>query len=468
MDRILTNQDFLTGIRCVRQLWYRKNGRSNGSASGDGALYAAYEGEQRERLANLHEEANAAGPDAGAGTNGAAGTDAGAGTGGGGQVAPAIALPGGFSARAQADDVWETNSGCGVSILRPVTSVKKTVVWEAAFIRHVFETSGVRVSETVLRYLSKAYRRTAHDGYGGLITEADLGNRVRALAEAVPRRLEDMAEALLLSEAELNKRVEPCGRRDCPACSQARFSEERLERQAENGEELSREKQIQLEVSRTGRPHIDRKAVETFLESLEYPVFFLDFEAYSEAIPTMDGVSPWEHIPVIYSLHRVVRPGAEPTHVAYAAQPRVDERAELFSHLSGQLGKEGSIVVYGKSFERRMIERLAGASGVECSQEIAARLVDLSGLFARCHYYRPEQRGSASLKAVYRAVAGEDYDALFISDGRQANVYYYFLRHGFPMAHDLDPSQVLEELKRYCSQDTEAMVRIVDHLKEIV
>ncbi|MFO8065592.1 MAG: hypothetical protein R6V29_13295, partial [Spirochaetia bacterium] len=135
MDRILTNQDFLTGIRCVRQLWYRKNGRSNGSASGDGALYAAYEGEQRERLANLHEEANAAGTDAGAGTNGAAGPDGGAGTGGGGQVAPAIALPGGFRAQAQADDVWETDAGRGVSILRPVTSVKKTVVWEAAFIR---------------------------------------------------------------------------------------------------------------------------------------------------------------------------------------------------------------------------------------------------------------------------------------------------------------------------------------------
>jgi hypothetical protein len=62
---------------------------------------------------------------------------------------------------------------------------------------------------------------------------------------------------------------------------------------------------------------------------------------------------------------------------------------------------------------------------------------------------------------------GGDYNELDVSDGREANVLYYFLRHGFPPGHEASSPVVLENLKRYCTLDTEAMVRIVEQLRAL-
>lgn len=63
---------------------------------------------------------------------------------------------------------------------------------------------------------------------------------------------------------------------------------------------------------------------------------------------------------------------------------------------------------------------------------------------------------------------GGDYGDLEVADGRDANVLYYFLRHGFPAGQELDGETVLEDLKRYCSLDTEALVHIVENLSSLV
>jgi hypothetical protein len=440
--RVFTTDDFSAGTRCLRLLWYRAHDPAR--ADSVPSLYRAYQNDQYTRLLAV---------------DGAAGEP----------VVRRHPVDSDWVAEARAERVKTEGETATLSLLRPATSVKDSLVWEAAFTSYVFAATGPVPAGVELRYLRKSYRHDATGEYTGLVVSADITRRALGRGEVVGTKLERMMSVLGLSETELLEQTEPCRRRHCPVCAGAASRVDRLARLGPEAE-LSREQQIHLEAARTGRRHLDPEAIAEFLDGLTYPLCFLDFEAFSEAVPTLDGVAPWEHVPVVYSLHRVERPGARPTHRVYAADPASDGRPALYRDLCAHLGGEGSIVVYGKGFERRMLERLAAAAGrTEIdAPALTERLVDLARLFARCAYYHPAQRGSGSLKSVYRAMIGEDYAGLEVSDGREANVLYYFLRHGFPPGHEMAPRAVLENLTRYCALDTEAMVRIVAHLRGLV
>jgi hypothetical protein len=437
---VLTGEDFSAGIRCLRLLWYRVHR----PRQGDSPLHRAYQADQYARLLAV-DEARAE------------------------PVVTRYPVSDGWEAEARAERIEADGEGRVLSLIRPVTAVKDTLVWEAAFAHWVFSGAGIPAEVVELRYLRKSYRHAGADDYDGLITSADISRRARGRSEVVPGRIGGMVQVLGLSETELLAATERCRRRYCPLCAAG----DKVDRLLELGPdtELSREQQIHLDAARTGERHVDRGAIGEFLDGLVYPVFFLDFEAFSEAIPSLPGVAPWEHVPVVYSLHRLDRPGAAASHRVYAADPDTDGRGALYRDLCAHLGEEGSIVVYGKGFERRMLERLADATGSDGADpdaaSLTARLVDLARIFARCAYYDPAQRGSGSLKSVYRAMIGGDYNELDVSDGREANVLYYFLRHGFPPGHEASSPVVLENLKRYCTLDTEAMVRIVEQLRAL-
>jgi hypothetical protein len=449
VQRVLTTDDFVTGVRCPRQLWYRINAPED-----DGApLHRAYQEDQYRRLASV------------------------AGLSSEPELREYDVTPE-WRVSARVEELGESESGASLIFLRPATSVKDSFVWEAAFADHVFARTGAGGGEVVLRYLRKTYRRIPGDDYRGLLIDADVTRRARGRAAEVTSRLARMMEILALPEADMLDQVEPCRRRTCPVCAAGRSKVERLA-ELPPGAELSPVQEIHLAARASGERHVDRPAIAAFLEDLEYPLSFLDFEAYSEAVPTAAGIAPWEHVPVIYSLHRRERPGAAPVHHVYAAPPGEDGRAGLYRDLVSRIGERGSIVVYGKGFERRMLERLAlGAAPTGAApaaplptpqlETIIPRLVDISRIFARGEYYDPRQEGSASLKAVYRAMIGGDYGELEVADGRDANVLYYFLRHGFPAGQELDGEAVLEDLKRYCSLDTEALVHIVETLSLLV
>ncbi len=448
MPRVLTAEDFVTGVRCLRQLWYRLNGPdAEGPAAVRGPaadLHRAYQDDQYRRLASV------------------------AGLSSEPEVRELELTPQ-WRASARVEELGESESGRSLILLRPATSVKDSFIWEAAFADFVFARAGDGGGDVVLRYLRKSYRRSPGDDYEGLLIDADVTRRARGRAAEVPLRLERMMEILAFPEADMLEQVEPCRRRTCPVCTAGKSKVERLAELPPDGE-LSPVQEIHLATRESGKPHVDRVAITAFLEGLEYPLSFLDFEAYSEAVPTAAGIAPWEHVPVIYSLHRLEHPGGAPDHHVYAAPPGEDGRAGLYRDLVSRIGERGSIVVYGKGFERRMLERLAAAAPAPSPplENINSRLVDISRIFARAEYYDPRQEGSASLKAVYRAMIGGDYGNLEVADGRDANVLYYFLTHGFPAGQELDDEAVLEDLKRYCSLDTEALVHIVECLSSLV
>ena len=80
-------------------------------------------------------------------------------------------------------------------------------------------------------------------------------------------------------------------------------------------------------------------------------------------------------------------------------------------------------------------------------------------------YYHPDQHGSVSIKAVLPVLTGTSCDDLEIREGGQASME--FLRVHYGPATDAEREKVRRNLERYCGQDTEGMIWIVDELSRL-
>jgi hypothetical protein len=232
--------------------------------------------------------------------------------------------------------------------------------------------------------------------------------------------------------------------------------------------DLTDRQAIQRKVAITGQPHVDRKALATFLKRLKHPVGYLDFETFSTAIPLFDGLSPWQQVPFQFSLHRVTAPGAVPEHHAFLADGRTDPRPEFLNRLRDCIGDKGSVVVYNAKFEKAVLDGLAEAFPEDSGwiEGVKARIVDLLEPFQSFDYYDPDQHGSASIKAVLPVLTGRSYADLEIQEGGQASLEY--LRVHFGDVPEAERLKVRGQLERYCGQDTEGMIWIVDALRQLV
>jgi hypothetical protein len=97
---------------------------------------------------------------------------------------------------------------------------------------------------------------------------------------------------------------------------------------------------------------------------------------------------------------------------------------------------------------------------------VKRRVVDLMGPFGSFHYHRPQQHGSASLKAVVPALAGRGYGDLDIRDGATAS--QEFLRVTFSEVPAQERQHVRRRLEVYCGRDTEGMAWILGALRTAV
>ncbi len=230
---------------------------------------------------------------------------------------------------------------------------------------------------------------------------------------------------------------------------------------------LNDKQNIQCACVRTGRPYVDRVAIRYFLDGLEYPLYYLDFETLGTAIPLFDGTRPYQNVPFQFSLHIQESPGNEPVHYEFLAQGRQDPRTALLQSLSRLIGSKGSILAFNKSFEETVLKE-CGKMFPDYAAWIDAaisRLADLIVPFRNFHYYHPAQKGSASLKKVLPALTGQGYDEMAIGKGDDASLA--FLRITFEDVHETEAAEVRQQLLDYCKLDTEGMVKIVEKLKEV-
>lgn len=224
---------------------------------------------------------------------------------------------------------------------------------------------------------------------------------------------------------------------------------------------------IQRTCVNSGEPHVDGEAIRGFLSSLEYPLYYLDFETIGPAVPLFDGIRPYQDIPFQFSVHVVKDELSQPEHYSFLASGTDDPRPALLPELQQVLGNSGSIIAYNKGFEEGCLQDMAVAfpEYSDWVNEVCNRLVDLLAPFSSFYYYHPSQKGSASLKAVLPAITGRGYEDLNINDGQTASVT--FLAAAFGDMPEAEIAKTRENLEKYCGRDTEGMIWIMDKLSEL-
>jgi hypothetical protein len=228
--------------------------------------------------------------------------------------------------------------------------------------------------------------------------------------------------------------------------------------------QLSPTQRLQRECAISDQPYINKQEITRFLEQIEYPVQYLDFETLNLAIPIFIGTHPYQHIPFQFSLHTIKSDSAEPEHVGFLIEGTGDPRARLIKELKRALKPEGSIVVYNKSFEVRILKELAQAFPSESRWlgEAISRIVDLHEPFRTFSYYHPSQCGSTSIKRILPVLTDSSYERMEIAEGEIASIRFQEVTYG-----DVSPGErrkVRNQLEEYCQQDTQAMVDIKDKL----
>jgi hypothetical protein len=241
---------------------------------------------------------------------------------------------------------------------------------------------------------------------------------------------------------------------------------------------------IQYKTVKENSIFIDRKAIEIFLNKLIYPLYFLDFETFSTAIPLFDGLKPYQNIPFQFSCHILKSPDGRSYNLYFLAENNKDPRKDLLKNLKKALGYSdntddnkynnstaGSILVYYKSFEINILRKLSKAFPKDSwwIEDAIERIVDLYEPFGKFYYYNPEQKGSASLKNVLPVLTGISYDDMEIKNGEEASLK--FLNITF-LKNEKEPDKyevekIRKDLLDYCGLDTEGMIFILRKLYKL-
>lgn len=234
-----------------------------------------------------------------------------------------------------------------------------------------------------------------------------------------------------------------------------------------DGVETTDRKRIDINAYKTGQEYVDVDAINNFLDTTAYPLFYLDYETIMPGIPLFDHTRPYQQIPFQFSLHVHQEKGGSLDHIEFLHTGSGDPRPSLVNTLVSHCGNKGSVVVYNKSFEARINEELAEAFPEHRTRlyNINERMIDLLVPFRSRYLYHPDMKGSASLKSVLPAfIPNMRYDELAIQDGDMASLSYLKCLKGVLSEEEKD--KIYQDLKTYCAMDTMAEVLLFNVLYE--
>lgn len=216
------------------------------------------------------------------------------------------------------------------------------------------------------------------------------------------------------------------------------------------------------------------KELKDILNSLTYPMYFLDFETIISPYKIFPDTKPFEPIPCMWSLHiekqlGVKIQGMYENKLFYDRFYKFtgeDPRRDFIEKLIESVGDSGTILIYS-DFEIRIFKKIA-IMFPEYKEEINLiinRCVDLLKI-TRNNYYHPKFKGSFSLKSVSKILTKENrYDLDFVNSGDDASRVLIDL-----ITNNIDTNQrkqIEKDLLKYAEKDTLNLVDLYKHLKSV-
>jgi hypothetical protein len=374
--------------------------------------------------------------------------------------------------------------------VKSTNSVKPEHIYDLAFQRVAYEDSGYNIGKVSVIHLDKSYIRRTIVEPSELLAQTDVTEKVEKILPAIRQQAYDALE-LLKREDEPKK----CSCRlktksghcptfhyfnpDIPEYSVFNISRIGAKNLAVlvDGDihnvhdvpddiKLSIGQQNQVKVAKSKEPIINRSAIKELLSELEYPLYFLDYETVSSALPMFNGCTPFQQIPFQYSLHVLSEPDGELEHFDYLGRDSVNPpMPELLASLQRHIGNTGSVIVWYKVFEKGRNTEMGKAfpEYAEFLDGVNDRIFDLMDIFSKQHYVHHDFKGSSSIKYVLPVLVPEfSYKEMEIQNGLVASIRWYDAVMG--VADKEQASKTYEDLLKYCCLDTLAMVKIYEYL----
>lgn len=390
-------------------------------------------------------------------------------------------------------DILRKQDG-GYAIYEVKSSTHEAEIYgvDIAYQKYVLEHCGVNVTGTYLVCVNSDYVRGEELDITQLFKIIDMAAWVEQETPLIPSRL-NLAEKTLASQDEPNRDIgEHCNNPyECAYwayCSRhlpkpSVFDLYRLSGKKKfeyyrkgmisytdllaapklNDKQL---RQIQFELTDCGN-YIDKGGIQDFLNTLSYPLYFLDFETMQPVIPPYPGTKPYQQIPFQYSLHYIEEPGGELKHKEFLAESGIDPRRAIAESLCRDIPMGVCVTAYNKGFECGRLKELA-----QQFPDLAAHLLniqdnirDLLTPFQSGYYYNRAMGGSFSIKSVLPALYPNDpsldyHNLEGVHNGGEAMAI-------FPKIKDMSPAEQIvarKNLLAYCKLDTYAMVKVWEAL----
>ncbi len=216
--------------------------------------------------------------------------------------------------------------------------------------------------------------------------------------------------------------------------------------------------------------HVDKDGIQSFLDGLSYPLYFLDFESMQLTIPEYPNSKPYAQILFQYSLHYIETEDGEIKHKEFLGVSGEDPRRALAEQLVKDIPTDGSVIVFNETFEKTRIKELAELFPDLANELLRIRenIKDLLKPFRKGYYYTKAIGNSFSIKSILPAMFPDDpaldyHNLEGVHNGGEAMTI-------FPLIKDMPPAEqeiARRNLLKYCELDTYATVKIWQKLKEL-
>jgi hypothetical protein len=388
----------------------------------------------------------------------------------------------------RADIMLRRHGGWQLFEVKSVTAIKEQHLWDVAFQVYVLRMAGIYLEGAWFVFLNSEYVRQGELELKRLFRRESVEERIQMYLDQIPAQLEILQGALqsgTIPQVAIGPHCsDPV---ECPfhdVCwkdipQPSVFDVYRLPwpkkedlyakgvvriEDIPDGYDLPQPSWFHVTAHKKGESIVRREPLRRFLEGLTYPVGCLDFETFMPAVPLYDQSRPYQQIPFQYSLHVIRHPGAQASHTGFLAVAGPDPRQALIENLMTSLPSAGDVLVYYQPFEATRLKELARdfPSVAHDLEGIIDRLKDLMIPFQKRWVYEWAMHGSSSIKAVLPALVPDmSYEALQIRQGGQAMQAFEQL-----ISHPEAPqsASIRQALWDYCTQDTLAMVKILERL----
>jgi len=206
------------------------------------------------------------------------------------------------------------------------TEVKDYHIDDMALQRHAFTGGGYRIRKSILMHVNNNYVRSGTLDLQRLFTLEDCTGIVEDRLEEVGAKV---AELINLINSRNEPEIEIGGHCSSPfECDYIPycwdhvpdysvydiFSGRKLDAllqdnllevsEVPDNFDLTDRQAVEIRAYKSNQIHCDTAEIEAFLAQLKYPLYYLDYETISAAVPLFDNSSPYETIPFQFSLQQ--------------------------------------------------------------------------------------------------------------------------------------------------------------------